>query len=57
MRVVVILLCLHVTLDHVIARDLRVGAFNIQVFGSKKSNKPEVMEVLVKVCVFTSKER
>lgn len=57
MRVVVILLCLHVTLDHVIARDLRVGAFNIQVFGRKKSNKPEVMEVLVKVCVFTSKER
>jgi len=31
------------------ARDLRVGAFNIQVYGRSKAQKPEVMAVLVKV--------
>jgi hypothetical protein len=28
---------------------LRIGAFNIQVFGTTKASKPDVMEVLVKI--------
>lgn len=30
-------------------RDLRVGAFNIQVFGVTKMSKPEVVDILVKI--------
>ena len=31
------------------AQNIRIGAFNIQVFGRTKAGKPEVMSVLAKV--------
>lgn len=48
-RFIVLLLCFVATCQRVTARDLRVGAFNIQVFGQTKAGKPEVMDALVKV--------
>lgn len=31
------------------SKDLRIGAFNIQIFGTTKASNPEVMEILTKI--------
>ncbi|XP_045170039.2 deoxyribonuclease-1-like [Mercenaria mercenaria] len=43
------LLALLLVSDTVSARNLRVGAFNIQVFGVKKAKNTEVMDILIKI--------
>lgn len=35
--------------NHSSDETLRVGAFNIQIFGTSKASKPEVMDVLAKI--------
>ena len=31
---------------------LKISAFNVQVFGKTKAGKTDVMDILVKVCIF-----
>ena len=41
--------CIVLTLAEAASQDLKIGAFNVQIFGQAKADKPEVMKILVKV--------
>ena len=52
MRCLVTMMACVVMTSSVSAGNLRIGAFNIQIFGRDKASKPDVMEVIVKVVFY-----